>query len=420
MRIGHYFRICMDNLSHSLVGLAAGELIHRSLPAEREPQAQKLRRRLMLVSCWLASNFPDLDLVLTPLLPEPLGYLLHHRGHTHTVLYALPQAALVFALLWLCWPSARRLLGASRSARIGLAAALAGGFALHLALDFLNPYGVHPFHPFDSRWFYGDMTFILEPVFWIAFGVPLALMVRRRWLAAMWLLPLLGAPLYFAWRGYLWWGSLALLLAIALGVGCAQRRADGANRSGRAGLLAAFAVMIAFVGIEAGAMRAAKQRVAQSLASLDPAARLHDVSSSAFPANPLCWMVVSLQTRDDLDRYQLRHGIVALAPGILPAHACPVRFAAGAPEGASPVAWRGEFSGSLSTLRRLDQENCHVRAWLRFARMPHISDGAATDVRFAASVRGNFTTLRLADFAQLPCPAHVPQWEFPRRDLLEP
>jgi sec-independent protein translocase protein TatC len=47
----------------------------------------------------LAGNFPDLDLVLTPLLPAPLGYLLHHRGHTHTVLYALPQMLLLAALM---------------------------------------------------------------------------------------------------------------------------------------------------------------------------------------------------------------------------------------------------------------------------------------------------------------------------------
>jgi inner membrane protein len=404
----------MDNLSHSVVGLAAGEMIHRSLPVEPQSEAHSARRRLLLLSCWLASNFPDLDLVLTPLLPEPLGYLLHHRGHTHTLLYALPQAALLFALIWLCWPGARRLLYASRSARIGVAAALAAGFALHLAMDFLNPYGVHPFHPFDSRWFYGDMTFILEPVFWIAFGVPLALMVRRRWLSWLWLSLLLGAPAYFAMRGYLWWGSLALLLVIALGTGLLQR---ASAEKGRAALLAAFAVMAGFIGIQAAGVRAAKDEVAQSLARLDPASRLIDVSSTAFPANPLCWMVVSLETNEGEDRYRLRHGIVALAPAILPAHACPARFAGGV-AGAGPIAWRSELGGRLSRLRTLEQESCHVRAWLRFARMPHITDSDATDVRFAAGVRGNFTTLRLADFAQQPCPQHVPQWDFPRRDVL--
>lgn len=85
----------MDNITHSLIGLGAGELLQRSLPPEADPAQQGLRR-LLLFACWAASNAPDLDLVLKPLLADPLGYLLHHRGHphphTHTVLFALPQA----------------------------------------------------------------------------------------------------------------------------------------------------------------------------------------------------------------------------------------------------------------------------------------------------------------------------------------
>src|SRR5512133_791223 len=100
----------MDNLSHTVASLLAGELLHRGLPAEADASRQDLRRSLLLATCGLAGNFPDLDLILTPLLPAPLGYLLHHRGHTHTVLYAFPQAVLLAALLFLLWPAAPRLL----------------------------------------------------------------------------------------------------------------------------------------------------------------------------------------------------------------------------------------------------------------------------------------------------------------------
>ena len=89
----------MDNLTHSLVGLAVGELADRSLPQHADPATARTRRRVLLATGALASNFPDLDLVLTPLLAPPLGYLLHHRGHTHTLLYALPQIALLLGLL---------------------------------------------------------------------------------------------------------------------------------------------------------------------------------------------------------------------------------------------------------------------------------------------------------------------------------
>jgi inner membrane protein len=166
----------MDNLSHSVVGLAVGELVHRSLSQEIDTSRQCKRRRLLLFSCWSASNFPDLDYFLTPLLPAPLGYLLHHRGHTHTLIYAIPQAVLLAAMIWLFWPAARKVLKESGTARRGVAITLTLGFALHLLMDYLNSYGIHPFHPFDSRWLYGDMVFILEPMFWILFGVPLVMM----------------------------------------------------------------------------------------------------------------------------------------------------------------------------------------------------------------------------------------------------
>lgn len=92
----------MDNLSHSVVGLATGEFIHRSLRQESDINHQRARRSLLLISCWAASNFPDLDIFFTQLLPAPLGYLLHHRGHTHTLLYIIPQAILLWVVIWLC------------------------------------------------------------------------------------------------------------------------------------------------------------------------------------------------------------------------------------------------------------------------------------------------------------------------------
>jgi membrane-bound metal-dependent hydrolase YbcI (DUF457 family) len=87
----------MDNLTHSVVGLGIGALIDRSLPAEPTPERRRIRSRMLLIIGCLASNFPDLDLVLTPLLDAPLGYLLHHRGHTHTLVAALSKPPC-------CWP----------------------------------------------------------------------------------------------------------------------------------------------------------------------------------------------------------------------------------------------------------------------------------------------------------------------------
>jgi inner membrane protein len=43
LRVSYY--AAMDNLSHSVVGLAAGELIHRSLAAESDSVEHSTRRR---------------------------------------------------------------------------------------------------------------------------------------------------------------------------------------------------------------------------------------------------------------------------------------------------------------------------------------------------------------------------------------
>jgi inner membrane protein len=407
----------MDNISHSLIGLGVGELVQRSLAPEADPGRQRTRRRLLLLACWLASNFPDLDLFLTPLLAAPLGYLLHHRGHTHTILFAIPQALLLFAAIWLLWPGARALLRESASARRGMAAALALGLGLHLGLDYLNSYGLHPFYPFDARWFYGDMLFIVEPVFWVAFGVPLALALRRRAARALALAALSAALAFFAARGFLAWNALAALALLGAGMGWAQRRA-GAH--GRAAFVLALAASLGFIVIQGGASALGRQRIEAALQRLDPAARVLDVAMTAFPSHPLCWVFVSVESDEAADSYRLRRGIFSLAPDVVPAAQCPAALS-GAPAAANAtpaLALLTQEQGSLSELRRLKSENCYFDAWLRFARAPLEDAGVATDLRFSSGPRGNFTTIDLAAFRQRTCPLHVPRWGFPRADLL--
>lgn len=413
-RLCHNVR--MDNLSHSFVGLAVGEFVQRSLPAEAQPQQQRTRRRLLLVTCWAASNFPDLDLLLTPLLPAPLGYLLHHRGHTHTLLYALPQALLLWLLLWMFWPAARALLRHSAAARSGLLLTLATGLALHLAMDFLNSYGIHPFHPFDSRWLYGDMVFIVEPVFWMAFGVPMIMMLRGRVLKVSLLALLVGVPLYFTTRGFLSGASLAALIGIAAVAAAAQQRAGA---QGKGALMLAMAIGLGFIGMQGGASLLARDNVAQALHRRAAENRLFDAAMTAFPSNPLCWSFVSIESEAS-GNYVLRRGIVSSAPAIAPASACPPGLGGmDVPAGLTPaIAFTWEERGSIERLRRLKAENCFFDAWLRFARAPSVSGAVALDARFATAPRGNFTALELARSGRRACPQSVPPWDYPRADLL--
>lgn len=410
----------MDNLSHSLAGLAAGELVHRLLPAETSAENQRGRRALLLATCWLASNFPDLDLVLSPLLSPPLGYLLHHRGHTHTLLYALPQALLLASLLWLLWPAARRLLKASAVTRRGFVLSLAIGFGLHILMDTLNSYGIHPFHPFDSRWLYGDLVFILEPVFWIAFGVPMAMMAGWRWLRVLLLALLAGVPLFFTTKGYLPWSSLASLGVLAVILASVQGRT---GKQGTGALWLGVAAAAGFVLMQAVASMAARQSLEQYLRSEDPASRILDLAMTPFPSNPRCWIFVSVQTNEGTDGYRLQRGHMSIAPETLPVSACPPAMAEQQkPLRTTPdIAVLAQHEGRLSALRTLSAENCHFNAWMRFARTPALarSGDYAFDMRFTSASRDNFTTIRLDDFKDRACSAHIPQWDHPRADMLE-
>ena len=403
----------MDNLTHSLAGLALGELTHRLLPAEPGAAGASTRRRLLLTGAALASNFPDLDLVLTALAPAPLGYLLHHRGHTHTLLYALPQALVLLAALWLSWPAARALLRTSAPARHGLLAATVIGLLLHFGMDALNVYGIHPFAPFDPRWYYGDMIFIVEPVFWLALGTPLAAQVASRTWRRLLLGLLLALPALFAFTGFLQWGSLLGLAAVwALAVLLTRRSGE------RAALLAGVALAAGFVLLQGAMAERARGELRAALRQSGPTEVILDLPLSAFPANPLCWGTVAV-TREGPDGYRIRRGVLSLAPRITPASHCPPAIGGvQVAQSAAPVAWAWEERGSVAALRALRSRDCRVDAWLRFARAPSLAHGGATDVRFGPPGTPNFSTLGLAAKPAPPCPQDVPRWGYPRADLL--
>jgi inner membrane protein len=103
---------------------------------------------------------------------------------------------------------------------------------------------------------------------------------------------------------------------------------------------------------------------------------------------------------------------------------CPKKLAADdhaeTPKGSNDqIFYQGEERGDLAYFRKVAKENCHVAAWLRFARMTHITEEEALDLRFARGPRGNFTTLKLKDFQNLACAEGIPPWIPPREDLID-
>lgn len=145
----------MDNLCHTLVGAALGEA------------GLKRRSRLGSATLMVASNLPDLDVLVFATSVPSVAF---RRGWTHGT---LAQALLPLALAGVMYLAARRLPPRPDTAppRFGSLLLMAYvGLLLHVFMDFLNNYGIRLLFPFDRRWFYGDTLFIIDPWLWVVLG----------------------------------------------------------------------------------------------------------------------------------------------------------------------------------------------------------------------------------------------------------
>jgi inner membrane protein len=383
------------------VGAALAELALRDAPSRAE-------RRLFLATGVIASNFPDLDLLYTGVTPEPLGYLLHHRGHTHTIAGLIAQA-LIIAVVCLATPLRGAIRDAGHRRFQGLVGASLAG---HLILDSWNTYGVHVFWPIDARWSYGDAIFIFEPWLWLLLGTAAAANARSRLggvavagvvaalcvaLTATGILPVAALPgLIACGAGLAWWGS---------------------GRAPRPRAVVALAGSVIFVAGMFGLSAVARSR---TRAMMGPHLRgaVLDVVVNPNPGWPVCWAVIAIEKDERADDLVLRRGTLSLLPEWHPPGRCPshrLERLLVAPSGGA-LAWSEELRQSVGLLRDLSRRDCWALAWLQFGRAPFIRDGTMADLRFEG-VRGNFTAMAVTGEDRA-CPPAMTSWGMPRADVL--
>ncbi|MBK8997727.1 MAG: metal-dependent hydrolase [Myxococcales bacterium] len=409
----------MDNLTHILAGLLSAELASRYRARRAEPKAEWVRAAYFASA--LANNVPDFDFAYVGLSGPKLGYLLHHRGHTHTLLAGVPLGVIALGLVW-AW-ARRRRLSFSRTDWGWLAALSFFGPVLHVFMDFSNSYGVHPFWPLDNRWVYGDRIFIVEPLFWAAALPALFLGVQARLgktLLALWLA--LTVVLPFATRMVPLALSGLVLVWVVAGLVLLRKRSPTVRA------LVAGAGCVLVLATFGFAKPLAEEKARVALGAAFPGEALHDVVLTSNPANPACWLFASAHTASD-GSYAVRRGRVSLAPSFYPAERCarssgqttaPLR--AIARPSSAEVYFEREFVAPLAELQRLARESCEVAAYLRFARLPFWVELPGTglvvgDVRFDREPGLGFAEL-VAERAPRDCPRFVPPWEPPRSDVL--
>src|SRR3954469_7540132 len=350
----------MDNLTHSLIGMVAGEATARLIRPSHGGLAAETRRGMLVTLATVGGNLPDIDLVLTyrGFVRDKLGYLLEHRGCTHPVLGCLVLATLLLAAAE-GWARYRRL-SMTRGDHLLLAAVAVFGTLLHLGMDALNSYGVHPLWPFYNGWVYGDSIFIVEPLYWLAaaalFFVAKSIAARAVVATAV-LAGLVGSILMSP--GWFWLVLLALITCGLLIVGARYTVTTSAVAS-----------VTATVCVTAGLAIAGQIAVRDidSVAARDfPDDTIIDHVLSPIPTNPFCWDVLLLATRGD--RYIARHGMLSEAPGLVSAQSCSTKLvskdttvpmtAVHTPD-VPDTAWFGEFSMPVSRLANLTARNCEA------------------------------------------------------------
>lgn len=412
----------MDNVTHALAGLLLADIAVRVLERRQGTPVERPVRRTAAVLGVVAAELPDLDILYSgPVLGMgKLGYLLHHRGHTHTLVVALVAAFALWGLTMLLQRPVRD--GPARHTLLGLALA---GTLSHIALDFTNSYGVHPFWPLDNGWVYGDAVFIVEPWLWVL-GIPPLLLGARSVVGRV----LLGLALVAILVAAFVLGAVPQALAITLALAALLWMAVMWRAAVTVRLALALAAWTGFETLSFTASSAARSAV-----ELAVPAGLADVVLTAAAGNPLCFDAIVVEAHEAL--YRASRATVAAWPSVRDAADCggttsrdavfgeSVRGLRGGlvPASRAPsaaVVWRQEWNAPLPELIGLARR-CDVRAALGFMRVPVweiAPDGTVqlSDLRYGFGGDGFADLTFPAEIGT--CPAFVPPWTPPRQAQL--
>jgi len=292
----------MDNLTHTLVGLTAAKA-----------GLERLSPGATLV-CLVAANAPDADIVAV--YGGSWFYLKHHRGITHSIVGTLAIALVIPLLFYAGGRIYARLRGRQPGVRLGglvIASLLVS--ASHPLMDWTNNYGVRPLLPWDGRWFYGDLVYIVDPWLWLSLGgASFLLTAKTRWQSVVWgalallatlafiVLPLRAGMDYPVASRALWLVCLVTLI-------CAHQF-KLATRLGSRVALAALAFVVVYwgaLGLLHGRALARAQAVAGAVAARQQETVLR-VAAMPSLADPTRWRVL---TETDRALYRFETSLLA-------------------------------------------------------------------------------------------------------------
>lgn len=437
----------MDNVTHALAGLlladATVSYVRRRIGgasplAVEAPSLVRFRRAAVVLGI-AAAEVPDADLVYSgPMVAMgKLGYLLHHRGHTHTVVWALASALVLWAVTRWWWHRGRRGhepadTSSALVSRVGGGALLflaVVGTLSHLLLDFTNSYGVHPFWPFDNRWVYGDAIFIVEPWLMVV-AIPPLVWGPRRLVGRVLLLVVLAALVALCWFAGEVLPPVALGVTVMALLGLILQRAVAPGARPFTGI-AAWTMVSAMFFLSSRQSRAVVRELVSD-------GSLRDVVLTPAAADPRCFSALVVTSTDT--EYRVTAATVAPFSSVRNAAACVAARSGSARNTLGPlpgvsrtvllattpaVAWGETWAVPRAQFVALAATRCEFAAAMRFMRAPVWSvnrggTAAVADARFGAG-GGGFAGLAVRPGAACALVGKwIPPWVPPRADVLAP
>jgi len=372
----------VDNLTHSLIGLASAKAGLERL----SPYATSV--------CVVSANIADADFV-TLFFGDRWTLLQHHRGITHSIAgtivigFLIPLVALAIERLVVKF---RKDSPRIRFRGLLLASLIAA--ATHPLLDWTNNYGVRPLLPWSGRWFYGDLVFIVDPYIWLVLGgIVFLLTSKSKWKTLGWSALGLGITTFIGLAG---WRSgpdgvslrIAFVIWVAGLIFLAVLRACGwQKRFGQTAALLALGQIVVYWVILASFHRAAvvnASTVANIIAS-SSGERTVRVIAMPLAANPFLWQSVA-ETDAAIYRFKVDASTNSYSPAETPTF---VRFEKPSGSGGQIVAIaerdrRAQILLGFSRfpIARVDANNCVGQALVQFADLRYTEPGGS---------RGNFS-----------------------------
>ena len=192
----------MDNLTHGLTGALLGQA------------GLKRKTGLAMPALIIGANLPDVDAACF-LWTTGAEHLAIRRGITHGPIAWVVLPLILAALLYSYdrWQAKR---GKRPEGRLPVSFKWLYllsfiGCLTHPALDWLNVYGIRLLEPFSSRWFYGDILFIIDVWLWALLGFATWFSLRREKRGGEWRRPariaLSAALVYIGLQASITWQS---------------------------------------------------------------------------------------------------------------------------------------------------------------------------------------------------------------------